>query len=57
MLYVAAVFLVLGLTLMGLDLGGVRWAHGAGVSGTMLALVALVLLIAKEVRVLRHHDV
>jgi hypothetical protein len=55
MLYVAAFLCALGLTLMGLDLANIRWAHHAGVPGTALLLVAVGLLIVKEVRVLRHH--
>jgi hypothetical protein len=55
MLYFAAVFCVVGLALLGLDLIGVRWAHSAGVTGTMLMLVALGLALVKEIRVLRDH--
>jgi hypothetical protein len=48
MLYLAAVFFVLALALIGADLAGVRAAHGAGVTGTLCFLVALALVAAKE---------
>jgi hypothetical protein len=54
MLYLAGFFFVVAIALIGADLAGVRAAHSAGVTGTMLLLVGLALLVAKELRLARH---
>jgi hypothetical protein len=56
MLYVAAVLFVVAVSVMGLDVAGVRIAHGAGVIGNVLLLFTLALLVTKTIRVLRHHE-
>ena len=55
MLYLAALFFVVAAALIGADYAGVRAAHSAGVTGTLFLLLALVCVVIKEVRVLRHH--
>jgi hypothetical protein len=55
MLYIAVALFLAAVTLMGLDFAGVRWAHSAGVTGTLLIMGALVLAVVKEIRVARHH--
>jgi hypothetical protein len=56
MLYAAAVLFVLAVSVMGLDVAGVRAAHGAGVIANVLLLVMLALVVTKTIRVLRHHE-
>jgi hypothetical protein len=55
MLYVAGLLFLAALALMGLDFAGIRWAHSAGVTGTILMLGAFVLALVKEISVERHH--
>jgi hypothetical protein len=55
MMYIAAVLFALAVAVMGLDLAGVRWAHGGGVTGNILLVIALVLFVVKDIRILRHH--
>ena len=56
MLYAAAVLFVFAVSVMGLDLAGVRVAHGAGVIANVLLLFTLALLVTKTIRVVRHHE-
>jgi hypothetical protein len=56
MLYVAGLFIVLALALIGADYAGIRAAHHAGVTGTLCLLVALALIVAKQARLARHHE-
>ncbi len=53
MLYLATLFLLVAVALMGADLAGVRAFHSAGVTGTLFLVAALVLLALKEFRVFR----
>jgi hypothetical protein len=55
MLYLAAILFVLAVALMGADYAGFRAAHGAGVTGTLLLLISIVLLAAKDFRVRHGH--
>jgi hypothetical protein len=55
MLYLAAIFFVLAVALIGADLAGVRAAHSAGVTGTLCFLVALALVVAKDISVRHRH--
>jgi hypothetical protein len=54
MLYLAGLLFVVALAMIGADYAGIRAAHYAGVTGSMLLLGALALLVAKEIGVLRH---
>ena len=56
MLQLAAVFFVLALVFIGLDLSGLRFAHGGGVVSNVFLLLALVCVVAKGIRVSAHHQ-
>ena len=55
MLYAALSSFVLATVLIGLDVAGVRFAHGAGVMANVLLLVCMASVAAKGVSVYRHH--
>jgi hypothetical protein len=52
----AALFFVLALALVGADYAGLRSAHHAGVTGTVFFLIALALVLMKQVRMRRHSE-
>ena len=54
MLYLAGLLFLGAISLWGADLAGIRAAHHAGVTGTLLFLVALLVLVAKDVQVVLH---
>jgi hypothetical protein len=54
MLYVALSSLVVAVVLMGLDIAGFRFAHGAGLAANVLLAIGLVLLVAKGALEARH---
>jgi hypothetical protein len=56
MLYIAALLLALAIALIGADYAGVRAAHHAGVTGTLFLLLALALVVAKEIQLRRRHS-
>jgi hypothetical protein len=55
MLYLALSSFVLAVVMIGLDIAGVRFAHGAGVTANILLLVSVASLVAKGLSSYRHH--
>jgi len=56
MLYLALSSFVLATAMIGLDIAGVRFAHGAGVTANVLLLVSMAFLAAKGISAYRHHE-
>ncbi len=54
MLYLALSSFVLATVLIGLDVAGLRFAHGAGLMANVLLLVCMAFATAKGVVVYRH---
>ena len=55
MLYLALSSFVVAVVLIGLDIAGVRFAHGAGVTANILLAVSMAALVAKGLSAYRHH--
>ena len=55
MFYAASGLFAASIVMVCLDLAGVRFAHGAGPTATILALIGLGVLVAKTVGTYRHH--
>ena len=55
MLYLALCSFVLATVVIGLDVAGVRFAHGAGLMANVLLLVCMAFAAAKGISVYRHH--
>ena len=55
MLYLALSSFVLAVVMLGLDLAGVRFAHGAGVTANILLMVSMASLVVKGLSEYRHH--
>jgi hypothetical protein len=56
MLYLALSSFVLATIMICLDIAGVRFALGAGVTANVLLLVSMASLAAKSISVYRHHE-
>ncbi|HEX4404510.1 MAG TPA: hypothetical protein VH560_06770 [Polyangia bacterium] len=55
MLYVSLGTFVLATILIGLDVAGLRFAHGAGLMANGLLLVCMAFVAAKAASLYRHH--